>query len=163
MIYKSNIICAPFRLQQTMCKKLVLILFETSPWNRSLYSSWFEFRDRELVTVMWSRFIQTFGNVSYILCLNLKWQLIIYYLWCSVQNRYLYGNCSAMLFFEWHIEWHIWHLAITTGLDCSHLSRYICIKLQVLVVLFKSMTNWASLFTQPRQQARVDCIFHCSE
>ena len=55
------------------------------------------------------------------------------------------------------------HLAITAAIYCSHLNRYICIKLQVLAVLFKSMTNSASLFTQPRQQARVDCILHCSE
>ena len=61
------------------------------------------------------------------------------------------------------------HQAITAGSDCSHLNMYICIKLQVLVVLFKSMTNSASLFTQPRQQARVDCNspmfrvrWHCS-
>ena len=55
------------------------------------------------------------------------------------------------------------HLAIIAGLDCSRLNRYICIKLQILIILFESMTNWASLFTQPRQQARVDGIFHCSE
>ena len=55
------------------------------------------------------------------------------------------------------------HIAITAGLDCSHLNRHICIKLQVLVVLFKSMANWASLFTQARQQARGYCILHCSE
>ena len=33
----------------------------------------------------------------------------------------------------------------------------------MLIVLFESMANWAGLFTQPRQEARVDCIFHCSE
>ena len=54
------------------------------------------------------------------------------------------------------------HPVITTGLDCSHLNRYICITLQVLIILFKSMTNWASLCSQPRQQTRMDCIFHCS-
>ena len=33
------------------------------------------------------------------------------------------------------------HLAIIAGLDCSHVNRYRCIKLEVFVVLFKSMTN----------------------
>ena len=33
------------------------------------------------------------------------------------------------------------HLAIIAGLDCSHFNRYRCIKLDVLIVLFKSMTN----------------------
>ena len=55
------------------------------------------------------------------------------------------------------------HLAIITGLDYSHLNRYICIMLQVLIVLFKSMANWASLYSQPRHQAHMDCIFHCSD
>ena len=43
------------------------------------------------------------------------------------------------------------HLAIIAGLYCSHLSRYIWIELQMLIVLFESMTNWASLFTQPTE------------
>ena len=33
------------------------------------------------------------------------------------------------------------HLAIFAGLDCSHFNRYRCIKLDVLIVFFKGMTN----------------------
>ena len=33
------------------------------------------------------------------------------------------------------------HLAIIAGLDCSHFNRCRCIKLGVLIVIFKSMTN----------------------
>ena len=33
VVYKSNIICAPFRLQQAMCQELVLIVFESIAMN----------------------------------------------------------------------------------------------------------------------------------
>ena len=90
-------------------------------------------------------------NWQYIVCGVLVKMIVIYteavQLCCSLND-----TLSQMV-----------HLAITTGLDYSHLNRYICIKLQALVVLFKGMTNWASLFAQPRQQVRVDCIFLCAE
>ena len=49
------------------------------------------------------------------------------------------------------------HLAIIAGLNYSHFNRCKCIKLEVLIVLFKSMTNKASLYIYPRQQAPVNC------
>ena len=85
---------------------------------------------------MCSRFIQTFGNVSYILCLNWKWRL---YIICGVLVKMIviYTEAVQLCCSLDDTLSQMVYLAITAGLDCSHLNRYICIKLQVLVVLFK--------------------------
>ena len=120
---------------------------ETESWKLLCVADLFRYLEMSVIFFAWI----WSDNRLYIVCGVLVKMIVIYteavQLCCSSND-----TLSQMV-----------HLAITAGLDCSHLNWYICIKLQVLVVLFKSMTNWASLFTQPRQQALVDCILHCSE
>ena len=64
---------------------------------------------------------------------------------------YVYGGLVKMIVFYMEAVqlWHslndtlsqMAHLATIAGLDCSHFNSYRCIKLEVLIVLFKSMTN----------------------
>ena len=63
---------------------------------------------------------------------------------------YVYGVLVKMIFYMEAVQLRyslndtlsqMVHLAIIAGVDWSHFSRYRCIKPEVLIVLFKSMTN----------------------